>query len=372
MSWWKRFKPNQATLPTALLATAICGISLLLLWTRSDAPDAAVERYGEALSQTLAQANAGRLLHQDRIELALISSQINRFEEVAGVVFYNAANEIVALSGSTERGEHFTASATLDDTITGYVSVVVDNHAFAQQTRIGAWLLTLIILGGTPFLTLGLLQLSARGNRSLPIVSVPDPVANTPQPSFALTVNLHNQLALDRNQRHNAVADAMDIAQEVCAIHPGIAVAIPERGVILLFDQAGVDAGNAVCAAFLAARLLQEFETDGEFRFYLDITDSPGAPGELQQLSLAQLEESTDIDNLMTLAALAKANTVLIATAVHAALAEYEQDWAAPFTHPLLEDIAADSNTYCISDLPDQQSELIDNQAKLILGFTPR
>jgi len=372
LSWWKRFKPNQATLPTALLATAICGLGLLLLWTRSDATDTAMQRYGDALSQTLAHANAGRLLHQDRIELALIASQINRFDEVAGVVFYNATNEIVALSGSTERGEHFTASATLDDTITGYVSVVVENQAFAPEPKTLTWLLTLIILAATPFVTLGLLQLSARGNRSLPIVSVPDPATTTPQPSFALAVNLHNQLALSRSQRHNAVADAMSMAQEVCAIHPGIAVEVPERGVILLFDQAGVDAGNAVCAAFLAARLLQEFETEGEFRFYLDITDSPGAPGELQQLSYQQLEEDTNIDNLMTLAALARANTVLIASTVHAALAEYEQNWAQRFTHPLLEDIAADTDTYCIPELPDQQSELVDNQAKLILGFTPR
>ncbi len=371
MSWWKRFKPNQATLPTALLATAICGLGLLLLWTRSDATDTNMQRYGDALAQSLAHANAGRLLHQDRIELALIASQINRFDAVAGVVFYNAANEIVALSGNTERGSHFTASAALDDTITGYVSVVVEDQVFAPPARIGTWLLSLLILGATPFVTLGILQLSARGNRSLPIVSVPDPVANTPQPSFALAVNLHNQLALDRPQRQEAVADAMSMAQEVCAIHPGIAVAVPERGVILLFDQAGVDAGNAVCAAFLAARLLQEFETDGEFRFYLDITDSPGPPGELQQLAYEVLETDTDIDNLMTLAALAKAQTVLIASAVHAALAEYERAWAARFVHPLLEDMA-DSDIFCISELPDQQSELIDNQAKLILGFTPR
>jgi hypothetical protein len=371
LSWWKRFKPNQATLPTALLATALCGVGLLLVWTGEDDSEAAINRYGDALAQALAHANAGRLLHQDRIELTLIASQINRFEEVAGVVFYSAANEIVALSGSTEHGQHFTASAALDDTITGYVSVVVASQAFAPEPRYAAWLLTLGILAASPFLTLGFLQLSARGNRSLPIVSVPDSPAAAPRPSFALAINLHNQMALNRAQRDNAVADAMNMAQEVCAIHPGIAVAAPERGAVILFDQDVAGAGNAVCAAFLTARLMQEFETDGEFRFYLDVTDSPGAPGELEQLSYEQLLESTDIDNLLTLAALAKAQSVLIASAVYANLSDQEKGWAEPFEHPLLEDIATQAETYSVSELPDQQAELVDNQARLILGFTP-
>ena len=371
MSWWKRFKPNQATLPTALLATAICGVCLLLLWTRSDVSDNAMTRYGEAPAQTLAHANAGRLLQSDRIELALIASQVNRLGEVAGVVFYSATNEIVALSGNTEHGRHFTASATLDDTITGYVSIVTATEEFEPAPRIGAWLLTFCILAATPFLTLGLLQLSARGNRSLPIVSVPEPSAATPHPSFSLTINLHNQLALTRAQRDAAIADAVNMAQEVCAIHPGIAVAVPERGAVVLFDQGLVSAGAAICAAFLTARLLEEFETEGEFRFYLDVMESPGAPGDLDQLSYDQLREHTDIANVMTLAALAKARSVLVAESVYDALTDDEKPWAHTFEHPLLEDITNQANIYSVTELPDQQSELVDNQARLILGFTP-
>ena len=371
MSWWKRFKPNAATLPTAVLATAICGVCILLLWTRNDAVESDISRFGEALAQSLAHTNAGRLLNSDRIELALIASQINRFDEVAGVVFYNAANEIVALSGSTERGRHFTASATLNDTITGYVSVVVDTGIFAPRPQIGRWLMTLLVLVATPFLTLGVLQLSARGNRSLPIVSVPDAPSAAPRPSFSLAVNLHNQLALNRSQRDTAIADAMNMAQEVCAIHPGIAVAVPERGAVILFDQQEVTAGKAICAAFLLARLLEEFETQGEFRLYLDVSDSPGAPGEMEQLSLDQLSENIDTDAMMTLAALAKAGCILMAAAVYELLKEEEQQWAQPFTHPLLEDIGGGTNHFSVNELPDQHAELGDNQARLILGFTP-
>ena len=371
MSWWKRFKPNQATLPTALLATAISGVCLLLLWAPSDVSDNAMTRYGEALAQTLAHANAGRLLESDRIELTLIASQVNRFDEVAGVLFYSAANEIVALSGDTEHGRHFTASATLDDTITGYVSIVIATEAFKPAPRIGTWVLTLGILAATPFLTLGLLQLSARGNRSLPIVSVPDPKSAAPYPCFSLTINLYNQLALARTQRDAAIADALNMAQEVCAIHPGIAVAVPERGAVILFDRGLVTAGTAICAAFLTAQLLEEFETEGEFRFYLDVAESPGAPGELAQLSYDQLRKNADIDNLMTLAALAKVRSVLVAEPVYEALAEHEKHWAQTFEHPLLEDMTSQANTYSVTELPDQQSELVDNQARLILGFTP-
>ena len=140
----------------------------------------------------------------------------------------------------------------------------------------------------------------------------------------------------------------------------------------ILFDQTEVTAGSAIRAAFLLARLLEEFETQGEFRLYLDVSDSPGAPGEMQQLSFEQLSEIIDTDDLMTLAALAKAGGVLIAESVYAVLTAEEQPWAQSFTHPLLEDISERANPYSVNELPDQHAELVDNQARLILGFTPR
>ena len=368
--WLKRLKPNQSTLPAALFATLFCGVCLLVIWSPRTNDQAEQARFGKALAQTLADSNAGLLLHAQRIELAVIANMVNRYPEVSGVVFYSANNEIIALSGNTEQGNHFTASATLDDTITGYVSIVLDASAFTPSPRLGAWLLSVLILALTPFLSLGLLQLSARGNRSLPIVSVPETKPPEPQACFCITINLHNQMALSREQRTRAIDDAMTMAQEVCAIYQGIALPVAERGVVMLLDPNSVPGAQAICAAFLTLQLLNQFETDGQFRCFLHIIESPGSPIDLEQLTLHELTGDVDVDTLLTVAALAKAGHVLISEAVYSRLEDTEKVWSRVFYHPLLEDLYGADQAYAISELPDQQAHLINNQASLILGFS--
>ena len=182
----------------------------------------------------LAQTSAGHLLHRDRIELAVIANQVVVLEEVAGVLFYNTQNEIVAVNGSSDQGTHFTASATLDDTITGYVSVVLNQSQFVHRPAVWQWLVSGAIFLLVPLLSLMLLQLTNRGNRSLPIVSVPD--LASPQQSYCVALNLHNQMSLDREQKTQAIADAMEMALEACATYQGLRVEVPGRGVLLLFD----------------------------------------------------------------------------------------------------------------------------------------
>ena len=89
----------------------------------------------------------------------------------------------------------------MDDTIAGYVTVVLNKDAFTPPARPWDWLMSIAVLIGAPFLSLGILQLSARGNRSLPIVSVPEPAPPAMQSSFVLGINLYNQLGLSRAQR---------------------------------------------------------------------------------------------------------------------------------------------------------------------------
>ena len=367
--WWKRFKPNQSTLPAAAVASVFCCASLLFVWVPEHSAANAMERYGQALAQTLAHSNAGLLLHQDRIELAVIANHVVRYDEVAGLVFYGIDDEIIAVSGSIDQAPHFLAAATLDNTGTGSVSVALDQDAFTPPLPLLSWLLTVIVLVGAPFLSLGLLQFSARGNRSLPIVSVPEPTTEL-QKSFCLTINLHNQLALARDQRAAAVTDALNMASEVCAMHQGIAVEVAERGVVMLFDQKVVNAGHAICASFLMQRLLADFETDGNFRCYLNQTECPGSPADMDIMSIEALQNQTDIDELMTLAALAKAHTVLLSEAVYSRLSDLEKTWARVFRHPLLEDVSDAVHTYSVAELPDQQAQLVESQAMLILGFT--
>lgn len=370
--WWKRFKPNRSTLPAALLATALCGACLLLIWTPPQSPEGQIKRYGDALAQTLAHSNAGLMLHQQRIELAVIANQVSQLDEVDGVAFYSASNEIIALAGSTDRHTHFTAPATLDDTITGYVTLIVDPAAFAPPSRGLAWLLSLLAMAAAPLASLGVMQLSARGNRSLPIVSVPETPDAVPQQSFCLVVNLYNQLALSGTQRRQAIVDAVDMATEACAIHHGFTTELGERGVALLFDRDSVNAGQALCAAFLLQRLLSEFETEGAFRYFLTEALSPDSPTELVSLPVNALEESLDLDSAMTTAALARSGSVVLAPQVFELLSENEKAWARPFDHPLITDLndnAESPSPYLVSELPEPQAQLVANQADLVLGF---
>ena len=369
--WWKRYKPNRSTLPAALLGTVFTGVSLLLIWLPSHSTTDAMDRYGSSLARATAHASAGHLIHRDRIELAVIANELVTYPEIGAAVFYDTANEILAIAGDTDLDAHYTAAATLDDTITGYVSINLRAPAFIPRSYLWHWLGTLAILFISPFLSLGVLQLSARGNRSLPIVSVPENITNEPQESFCLTVNLHNQFALNREEQNSALDDAMNMAQEVCAIHHGMAAKVAGRGVVVLFERTTVSAPDAICAALLLQRLLKEFETRGEFRTCLTEAQSPGSPADMPVLDLATVG-GLNLEDTLTLAALARPGTTLISTQVHDELDEDARAWTEVFHHPLLEDMETTDPQYLVTNLPDQQEALIDSQCLLILGFSNR
>lgn len=369
--WWKRYKPNQSTLPAAALGTVVTAACLLALWLPAGSSQDEMDRFGAGLARATAHASAGHLLHRDRIELAVIANELIAYPEIGGVFFYDASNDILAMSGSTRLADHYTAPATLDNTLTGYVAINLEPAAFAPPARHWRWLLTLLAVAIVPFLSLGVLQLSARGNRSLPIVSVPDPTPAQPQRCYCLTVNLHNQFALNREQQAQALDDAVAMAQEVCAIHPGSAGTLPGRGVLVLFDRNGVAGEDAICASVLLQRLLREFETAGEFRCYLHEVRAPDAPADMSHIDPSALEDLA-LEDCLTLAALARPGSVLLAEAIHSNLGPEAQAWCRPFSHPLLQNIADGGAHYTVAELPDDRESLIDSQCLLILGFSQR
>ncbi len=341
-------------------------LGLALIWLPGGTAQAPVNRFGEALAHSLALSSAGHLLHRDRIELADIANRTVALDEVAGVMFFNAANEIIAISGNSA-GKHHTAPATLDDTITGYVSVVLNAAAFAPPPPVWRWAASLALGLLAPFASLLVLQLSSRGQRSLPIVSVPE-TPQVPETCYCIGVNLHNQMALDRAQKQQAIADALDMGNEVCAIHQGLVVEIPLRGIVMVLGAEAVSAGQAVSAGFLINRLLSQFETAGQFRCYVSESTCPGSPRDLTTLSREDLNETTDIDALLTLAALAKPESVLLHAAVYEQLAANEQELCSPFVHPLLDDIT-DAEIFSSARQAPTHEQWVENQAHLILGF---
>ena len=50
-------------------------------------------------------------------------------------------------------------------------------------------------------------------------------------------------------------------------------------------------------------------------------------------------------------------------------LSEEQRQWAQPFRHPILEDLAPEAVFYCIEALPEREQALITEQAQVVLGF---
>ena len=327
-----------------------------------------VERYGRALATTLADTTAAALFEERRITLTVIANRLTALDEIAGVAFFDRSDELMAMSGVQQAETSFEAQATIDDTRSGYVRVTLNRDAFAPPIPWVLWLLSLLSVLLTPPLTVMAIQFSARGNRSLPIVSVPSEPAQD-QPAYLLTIKLHNQRSLSRKEQTQAIEDALTMGREVCALYPGLALSLQERGLTLLISKAEASGLKAVYASLLLQRLLREYETQGEFRCLLSTVISPSDPAEATFIRTEALEEMTNVEQNLTLASLAKANTALMGAEIFEDLSEEQRQWAQPFHHPILEDLAPDGVFYCIEALPEQEQALITEQAQVVLGF---
>ena len=213
------------------------------------------------------------------------------------------------------------------------------------------------------------MQLSARGNRSLPIVSVGQENAGA-TPSYCLVINLINQLALSKAERDQAVTDAVNMGREVCAVYPGFAMPLDSQGACLVFSQNSISGLQALHATFLLQTLLLEYETLGQFRCYLRTATCPGDPAEMNFLNPAQMQDWSNIDTDITLAALARKDTALISQEVFANLNDIEKSWAGAFEHPILPDLAPQQSLYSVDELPERDARLVKEQAQVILGFS--
>jgi HAMP domain-containing protein len=363
-----KFRASRVTLPAAAIATAISALCLLAIWfERPDGQDE-MDRYGQALATTLADTTAPELLNKQRITLTVIANRLNTLEEVAGIAFYGADDELMALSGVQRSDADYRAQATIDNTPSGSVTVSLARERFAPATPWSRLLLSVLTLLLTPPITVMVIQFSTRGNRSLPIVSVPSEPAQE-QPAYLLTVKLHNQRSLNRQEQRQAIDDALTMGREVCALYPGFALTLQERGLALLISKAEASSLNALYASFLLQRLLTEYETQGEFRCMLSTVISPKDPAEAMSISTSTLKDITDLEQNLTLASLAKADTALMTAEIFEELNDDQRQWAATFAHPVLEDLAPNASFYSVGSLPQEQEKLITEQARVVLGF---
>lgn len=363
-----KFRASRVTLPAAAIATVLCAACLFAIWFERPDGQAEMDRYGNALATTLADTTAAALFEERRITLTVIANRLTTLNEIAGVAFFDQSNELMAMSGVQRSDTSFDAQATIDDTRSGSVRVTLNRQAFAPPISWALWLLSLLTVLFTPPLTVMAIQFSTQGNRSLPIVSVPNE-PDQDQPAYLLTVKLHNQRSLNRQEQTQAIEDALTMGREVCALYPGLAVSLQERGLALLISKAEASGRNAVYASLLLQRLLREYETQGEFRCLLSTTISPSDPAEATSIKTEALEGMTNVEQNLTLASLAKANTALMGADIFEDLSEAQRQWAQPFRHPILEDLAPEGVFYCVEALPEQEQALITEQAQVVLGF---
>ncbi|HCD26700.1 MAG TPA: hypothetical protein DER02_04215 [Gammaproteobacteria bacterium] len=370
MAWWKRFRPNKAVFRAALLATLVFAAGLIAIWFNSSSQQREMDRYGTSLASMLAKTTAGDLLAQERINLAIIGQSLISEPEILGVRFANNRGEILVENGQLGAASRYIANAALDDNAVGRITLYLDAQAFRPAFPWLRWIASFGLALASPFLAVSLLQISARGNRSLPIVSVPEEQA-TEQSAFLIILTLHNQLALSVQEREQALEDAKTIAQEVCALYPGMTLSLSERGTGLLLSKRDNQLEQAVYAAFLLQVLLDEYETLGRFRTLLTECVAPGDPTELVDIDPDELNLSLDLDDALTLASLARQQTVLVSAGLFDEPTDsdsYAKSNA--FDHPLTQDISPDHALRLLTALLATQAQQIQAQAELILGFS--
>ena len=363
-----KFRASGVTLPAAAIATAICAASLLVIWFERPDGQEEMDRYGSALANTLANTTADALLNTEQITLTVIANRLTALEEIGGIAFFDPSDAMMAMSGIQPSNVSYVAQATIDETLSGIVYVTLNQEAFAPPLPWMLGLLSLITVLLTPAVTVMVIQFSARGNRSLPIVSVPAEQAQE-QPAYLLTVKLHNQRSLRSAAQKQAIDDALAMAREVSALYPGFAFAIQERGLALLISKAETNGLRAIYASLLLQRLLREYETQGEFRCHLCNIISPKDPAETTAMTVDAIEVVTNLEQNLTLASLAKSETALMTAEVFADLTQEQCGWAQEFTHPILEDLAPQQMFYSIERLPEREKTLITGQAQVVLGF---
>lgn len=364
-AWLNRLHISKQNLLPAALASVLATAACVVIWYPNKNVDAEMSRFGTSLARSVAHMSAGHLVHKDRIELAVLANELILEREVAGVAFYDTHDDILAMSGTNEIMSQYTAPATLDDTFTGYVSIVLNRNAFTPESYLSRWLSTGLIVMLAPLIALFAMRLSDRGgSRSLPIVTVPEAPDSPPQTSFGIYINLHNQLALTDDEIKEALKDAMTMAQEVCAIHHGTALALNGRGVLVLFDRTSVNAEQAICGSALVQTLLSEFDTRGDFRCYLDTISCPKGPNEMNEDELETLKQGLNTDPAFTRAAISRASTILISPDVYRGMSD--TTWVREFDHPILE---PEERVFLVDDLPEAMASLVAQQSELILGF---
>jgi uncharacterized membrane protein affecting hemolysin expression len=271
-----RVKRLRRELLLAAAVSCLVGTSILSLHDHDTARAADDQALGQALAAGLARLAVEPLANRDRIALGVLANRLVALDQINGITVYTVDDEMLAISGDTQRGQTVTEAITRDNSVVGYVRIMLAAPAGASGTE-NRWM-AIAVMSFSPLLLVALWQLpwqqfrltSAHRKINSEIhLSEPEPAA--PVAHTLLAVNLFNQLTLKPELRDRELSHAHHVAEAVAERYDAEVVSLPGTGLLLHF--AGSDAPDrpyqTLCAAFLLARLLFKENSHGQYRLGL-------------------------------------------------------------------------------------------------------
>ncbi len=392
-SWSDLVKPDRTVLLAAFAATLLCLVTLHLILRFTDSDQARVDRFGTATAQALAGLAVEPLLSQNRMHLAVLGNRLADLPEVAGVASYSADDRVLASTGGLE-GPQYTAPVVIDQSIVGYVRVVLQPRAFRQPHR-GRTLAVLAAVLLVPFAVAVCWSVAGAARRGELAALLPrrprwleppapqrrvqpedepalpeadyEPEPAPPVRHFLLAVNLYNQFSLTASQRDFELSLCLELADAVAALYGARVAALPGVGALMDFDPEAGPADDpdrpfqVLCGAFLLARLLRDQAPYGVYRLGLNLAWSP--EGEMPAL------EDEAVSDAALLSALAPETTLAVSSPCARALSEAEGFTTRPLANPLLDELAtSDAGCLLATGLEPAADAAVARQAEQVLA----
>ena len=260
-----------------------CGVALLA-WVQVEAQRkaGAIEAFGNATAQDIAEWAVAPLMRQDRVALGLIASRVAERPQVRGINVQTVDGRPFVVVGEAVRPEapSFAAPIAVQDSMVGSVRVSLNQDAFGlsllRLLRLSWWLwpLGLLLAAGGGYLAD---RQSGRRTATPGPPAPEDPAPTPPVPAdaaaaeadgpFVLAANLFNRAGLavaaedDAMRRCSAMAEA--VAQRC-----GGSTALVDTGVVVTFATSEADAALQGALLLQATMTLQE--ELAKFRYALE------------------------------------------------------------------------------------------------------
>jgi uncharacterized membrane protein affecting hemolysin expression len=330
-------------------------LGLYALWDLSDETQHRADAYGASLAAGLAQLSIDPLMERDRITLSVLANRTLESPQVSGVAIFTIDNQIIAASGQTESGAHYTEPITFDDSIMGYVRVSLKRPQ--AQPPMAMILLGIMMMSLAPLVTVGALSL-----RYVPKPAAPSDTAHVSEITVQLpeqteqhhllAVNLYNQISMTLEARKAELDHASAIAEQVACLYYGEVRPLPGTGLLVHFHPSN-DTDRALqvlCATFVLVELL------GAYRLGVH---SVGLPAGVELGS-----EHAEIADVALLSALAKQTTVAVSGSFPLDALREDQLRRQPLQHPLLDELQTIPNAHLVTALSPAQQVLVTQQVR--------